>query len=79
MFYNIRVLMCMCYTVCYFTGIFYAVVREISMLFIDNKHSVFCNTEKMTKQQNSISSLTDSAKDWMSSSSLAKYSVSIVM
>ena len=28
------------YTVCYFTGIFYAVVRQISMLFIDNKDSV---------------------------------------
>ena len=32
----------MCYTVCYLTGIFYAVVRQISMLFIDNKISVFC-------------------------------------
>ena len=30
----------MYYTVCYFTGIFYAVVRQISMLFIDNKDSV---------------------------------------
>ena len=29
-------------TLCYFTGIFYAVVRQISMLFIDNKDSVFC-------------------------------------
>ena len=29
------------YTVCYLTGIFYAVVRQISMLFIDNKISVF--------------------------------------
>ena len=29
------VLMFMYYTVCYFTGIFYAVVRPISMLFID--------------------------------------------
>ena len=27
---------------CYFTGIFYAVVRHISMLSIDNKDSVFC-------------------------------------
>ena len=27
---------------CYLTGIFYAVVRQISMLFIDNKISVFC-------------------------------------
>ena len=33
----------MYYTVCYFTGIFYAVVRHISMLFIDNKDSVFCS------------------------------------
>ena len=30
------------YTVCYFTGIFYAVVRHISVLFIDNKDCVFC-------------------------------------
>ena len=34
--------MFMYYTACYFTGIFYAVVRQISMLFIDNKDSVFC-------------------------------------
>ena len=26
---------------CYFTGIFYAAVRQISMLFIENKHPVF--------------------------------------
>ena len=32
----------MYYTVCYLTGIFYAVVRQISMLFIDNKISVLC-------------------------------------
>ena len=32
----------MYYTVCYLTGVFYAVVRQISMLFIDNKISVFC-------------------------------------
>ena len=31
----------MYYTVCYFTCIFYAIVRQISMLFIDNKDSVF--------------------------------------
>ena len=31
----------MYYTVCCFTGIFYAIVRHISMLFIDNKDSVF--------------------------------------
>ena len=30
------------YTVRYFTGIFYAVVRQISLLFIDNKDYVFC-------------------------------------
>ena len=30
------------YTVCYLTGIFYAVVRQISTLFIDNKIDVFC-------------------------------------
>ena len=30
------------YTVCYFTCTFYAVVRQISMLFIDNKDYVFC-------------------------------------
>ena len=35
------VLMFMYYTVCYCTGIFYAVVRQISMLVIDNKDSVF--------------------------------------
>ena len=32
----------MYYTVCYLTGIFYAVIRQISVLFIDNKISVFC-------------------------------------
>ena len=37
-----RLLMFMYYTVCCFTGIFYAAVRQISMLFIDNKDSVFC-------------------------------------
>jgi len=30
------------YTVCNFTCVFYAVVRQISILFIDNKDSVFC-------------------------------------
>ena len=30
------------YTMCYFTCIFYAVVRQICMLFIDNKDSIFC-------------------------------------
>ena len=32
----------MCTYMCYFTGIFYAVVRQMSMLFIDNKDYVFC-------------------------------------
>ena len=36
-FYNTCVLMFMNYTVCYFTGIFYAVIRQISMLLIDTK------------------------------------------
>ena len=40
--YSIHVLMFMYYTVCYFTGLFYAIVRQISVLFIDNKDSVFC-------------------------------------
>ena len=30
------------YTACYFTCIFYAVARQISVLFIDSKDSVFC-------------------------------------
>ena len=34
---------CSCIIIlCYFTCIFYAVVRQISVLFIDNKDSVFC-------------------------------------
>ena len=41
--YDLILYLCiMCYTVCYLTGIFYAVARQISMLFIDNKISVFC-------------------------------------
>ena len=36
------VLMFMYCSVFYFTGIFDAVVRQISMLFIDHKDSVFC-------------------------------------
>ena len=36
------VLLFMYYNVFYFTGIFYEFVRQISMLFIDNKDSVFC-------------------------------------
>ena len=35
------VVMFMYYTVCYFTGIFDAVVRQISVLFMDSKDSVF--------------------------------------
>ena len=31
---------------CYFTCIFYAVVRQNSMLFMDNKDSVFCKSKK---------------------------------
>ena len=42
-FYNTCVLMFMYYTVCYFPCIFYAVIRQISMLFINNKDCVFCN------------------------------------
>ena len=41
--YDLILYLCiMNYTVCYLTGIFYAFVRQISMLFIDNKISVFC-------------------------------------
>ena len=41
--YDLILYLCIvCYTVCYLTGIFYAVIRQISMLFIDNKISVFC-------------------------------------
>ena len=32
----------MSYTVCYFTGIFYAIVRQISVLFIANRDFVLC-------------------------------------
>ena len=45
-FYNICVLMFMFYTVCYFTGIVYAVLRQMYMLFIDNKESV-CRSESL--------------------------------
>ena len=38
----IYVLMFLYYTVCYFTGMFYAVVRQNFMLLIDNTDSVFC-------------------------------------
>ena len=37
-----KVYLCSCIILCYFTGNFYAVVRQISMLFIDNKDPVFC-------------------------------------
>ena len=41
--YDLILYLCiMYYTVCYLAGIFYAVVRQISMLFIDNRISVFC-------------------------------------
>ena len=40
------------YTVCYFAGIFYAVVRHISVLFIDNKDSVFCKVLSVRLAQN---------------------------
>ena len=39
--------MFMYYTVCYFTGIFYAVLKQISMLFIDNKDFVFWTTHTL--------------------------------
>ena len=40
--YDLILYLCiMYYTVCYLAGIFYAVVRQISVLFIDNKISVF--------------------------------------
>ena len=44
--YDLILYLCiMYYTVCYLPGIFYAVVRQISMLFIDNRISVFCIPE----------------------------------
>ena len=44
--------MLMYYTVCYCTaGIFYAVVRQISMLFIDNGDSVFCKSGVVKNQR----------------------------
>ena len=42
----------MSYTAYYFTGIFYADVRQISMLFIDNKDSVFCKVLAIRLAQN---------------------------
>ena len=38
------VYLCSCIILCYFTGIFHVVVRQISLLFIDNKDYVFCKT-----------------------------------
>ena len=50
--YDLILYLCiMCYTVCYLTGIFYAVVKQISMLFIDNKISVFCNRQTDRQRQ----------------------------
>ena len=47
--YDLILYLCiMYYTVCYLTGIFYAVVRQISMLFIHNKISVFCTSRFST-------------------------------
>ena len=41
------VYLCSCIILCYFTGIFYVVVRQMSMLFIDNKDSVLvCSAVK---------------------------------
>ena len=40
------------YTVCYFTGIFYAVVKQISMLFIDNKDSVSSRKDGSAEENN---------------------------
>ena len=39
--YIYDLILCLCimyYTVCYLTGVFYAVVKQISMLFIDKKN-----------------------------------------
>ena len=41
------VYLCSCIILCYFTSIFYAVVRQISVLFIDNKDSVCCISNSM--------------------------------
>ena len=51
-FYNTCVLIFMHYTVCYFTGIFYAVVKQISMLFIDNKDSVSSRKDGSAEENN---------------------------
>ena len=41
-YYLVLMLCIIYYTVCYLTGIVYAVVRQISMLFLVNKIYVFC-------------------------------------
>ena len=61
-FYNIYVLMFMYYTVCYFTGIFYAVVRQIYMLFIDNEDSVLFILHNHTWVVRACLDLTDVAQ-----------------
>ena len=48
--------MFMSYTVCYFTGIFYAIVMQISMLFIDNKDSVFWTSARQVRVRNGLTS-----------------------
>ena len=40
--FTTHVYLCSCIILCYFTGIFYAVIRQITVLFTDNKDSVFC-------------------------------------
>ena len=57
--------MFMYYTVCYFTGIFYAVVRHISMLFIANEDFVFCTLmrkKKAKKKKNNNNRMVQNAK-----------------
>ena len=46
------------YTVYYFTCIFYAVVRQISMLFTDNNDSVFWNSTLLLWWKCSLTSVT---------------------
>ena len=53
-------------TVRYFTCIFYAVVRQISMLFIDNKDSVFCTdrqTDRETERKRERGTHTETDRD----------------
>ena len=51
--------MFMYYTVCYFTGLFYVVIRQISMLFIDNKDSVFCKSDYWLRLQGAVTKESD--------------------